>query len=124
MSTTPQGGAGPRVEGTPGKAVIYLIRTRPDVSYLTAALSLDDKMIGATHAGTYMRLEVTPGRHRIEGYGQDNGAINLDVQADRIYFIQHTVSGSWRETNPKSFFRVMDEARARAALVGAVNAAG
>ena len=124
MPTAPQSGVSPRIEGTPGKAVIYLVRTRPDVSYLTATLWLDDKMIGSTYAGTYLRLEVTPGRHRIEGYAEDNGAINLDVQADRIYFVQHTVSGSWRATNPQSFFRVIDEARARAAMVGAVNAAG
>lgn len=112
----------PRIEGTPGKAVIYVVRTRPDMSYLAAPLVLDDQMIGATHAGTYFRLEVTPGRHRLTGYAQDNGAINLDVQADRVYFVQHTVSGSWRATSPHSFFRVIDESRARGALAGAIRA--
>jgi hypothetical protein len=97
---------------------------RPDLSYLTATLNLDDQMIGSTHAGTYMRLEVAPGRHRITGYGQDNGAITLDVQADRVYFVRHTVSGSWRATNPHSHFSVIDEAQARAAMAGAVNAQG
>ena len=42
----------------------------------------------------------------------------------RIYFVQHTVSGSWRATNPHSFFSMMDEARARAALASAISAAG
>jgi len=115
---------GPRIEATPGKAVIYVVRTRPDMSYLTAPIMLDDRMIGSTYAGTYYRLEVDPGRHRISGYSADNGAITLDVQADRIYFVQHTVSGSWRATNPHSFFSMMNEARARAALATAISAAG
>src|SRR5688572_26693265 len=108
-----------RIEGTPGMAVIYLVRTHPDLSYLTTPVVLNDRMIGSTYAGTYYRLEVPTGRHLLSGYAQDAGAITLDVQADRVYFVQHTVSGSWRVTSPHSFFRVMDEARGRAALVGA-----
>ena len=60
-----------RHKSTAGKAVIYVVRTRPDVSYLTAQLALDDDIIGVTHAGTYMRLEAAPGRHRISGTGQE-----------------------------------------------------
>ncbi|HET7158243.1 MAG TPA: DUF2846 domain-containing protein, partial [Burkholderiales bacterium] len=95
------------------------VRTRPDLSYLTSTLTLNDQLIGSTHAGTYIRLEVAPGKHRISGYAHDNGAISLDVQADRVYFIQQTVSGSWRATNPHSFFRVIDENTARRAMAGA-----
>jgi hypothetical protein len=124
MSIGPGTGAAPAIQGTPGKAVIYLVRTRPDTSNLTGSLTLDDQMIGSTYAGTYLRLEVTPGRHRIAGYGQDTGAITLDTQADRIYFVQHSVSGSWRAPSPHSFFTIIDEARARARMAGAVNAAG
>jgi hypothetical protein len=122
LSPSVQSTAAPRIEGTPGKAVIYIVRTRPDLSYLTAPLALDDQMIGATNAGTYFRLEVAPGHHRIAGYAQDSGAINLDVQANRVYFVQHTVAGSWRATSPNSFFHVIDESRARAAMAGAVRA--
>jgi hypothetical protein len=124
MSTGPGTAGVPAIQGAPGKAVIYLVRTRPDTSNLTGALTLDDQMIGATYAGTYLRLEVAPGRHRIAGYGQDTGAITLDTQADRIYFVQHSVAGSWRAQSPHSFFTVIDEARARAGMAGAVNAAG
>ena len=107
-----------RIEGTPGKAVIYLVRTHPDLSYLTAQVTIGDTLIGATFAGTYYRVEVPAGRHKLSGTGQDNGALTIDVQADRVYFVQHTVSGSWRATNPHSFFRMIDEPRARAAMVG------
>ena len=96
MSTLPPDGSSPRVEGTPGKAVVYVVRTRPDVSYLAAPILMDDHMIGATYAGTYYRLELPAGRHQLRGYGQDPGTLTLDLQADRVYFIQHTVAGSWR----------------------------
>jgi hypothetical protein len=124
MATAPGSAAAPSIQGTPGKAVIYIVRTRPDTSYLTGALTLNGDPIGATHAGTYMRLEVAPGRHRLSGYAGDNGAITLDTQADRVYFVQHSVSGSWRAQSPHSFFTIIDEARARAAMAGAVNAQG
>ena len=116
MPAAPESAAVPRIEGTPGKAVVYIIRTRPDISDLTAPLVLDDRMIGASYSGTHFRLELDPGRHRLSGYASDNGAINLDVQADRIYFVQHSVSGSWRAVNPHSFFRLIDESRARSAI--------
>lgn len=111
-----------RIEGTPGMAVIYLVRTNPDLSYLTAPVVVGDTMVGATFAGTYIRIEVPAGRHRISGYASDSGALTVNVERDRIYFVQHTVSGSWRATNPHSFFRVIDEVRGRAAMVGASRA--
>jgi hypothetical protein len=108
-----------RIEGTPGRAVVYIVRTYPDLSYLTTPVVVADRMVGATHAGTYIRVELPPGRHVISGYAQDNGAMTLDMQADRVYFVRQTVSGSWRATNPHSFFSVIDEARARAAMARA-----
>lgn len=120
LSPAPHEAQAVKIEGTPGMGVIYLFRPRPDLSYLPASVVLDDQVIGSTHAGTYYRLEVPAGRHRLRGYAQDTGAITVDVQADRVYFIRHSVSGSWRATNPYSFFEMMDEARARAAMAGAV----
>ena len=100
-------------------AVVYIVRANPDLSYLTTPVVVGDRLIGSTHAGTYYRVELPAGRHRLSGYAHDNGALDLNVQADRVYFVQHTVSGSWRATSPHSFFRQIDEARARAAMAGA-----
>ena len=108
-----------RIESTPGMAVIYLVRTVPDVSYLATPVVIDDRMIGSTFAGTYYRIEVPAGHHRLRGYAQDSGSLDLELQADRVYFVQHTVSGSWRATSPNSFFRLMDETNARAAMARA-----
>jgi hypothetical protein len=116
MAAGPVYGPAPTVQASPGQAVIYVVRTIPDTSYLTAPITLDGQQLGATFAGTYMRLEVPAGRHRIAGAFQDIGSITLNVAADRVYFVQHSVSGSWRATSPMSFFTLLDEPRGRAAL--------
>jgi len=123
MSPAP-GYAAPAVQGAAGKAVIYVVRTRPDTSYLTAPIMIDDQQLGATFAGTYMRLEVAPGTHRLSGTGSDQGSITLNVSADRVYFVQQSVSGSWRATSPMSFFTLLDDSRGRAALARAPQRAG
>ena len=100
----------------PGKAVIYLVRTNPDWGDLTATVFLDDEMMGSTHQGTYFRWEVNPGRHRITGFASDMGAITLDVQAGRTYFVQHSVLGGGRVSTPSSRFWLMPENAGRAAV--------
>jgi hypothetical protein len=111
-----------RIEGTPGMAVIYLVRTRPDLSYVTAPVVVGDNMVGATYEGTYLRLELPAGRHKITGYASDSGSLTVNVERDRIYFIRQTVAASYRSLSPESMFEVIDEARARAAMVGASRA--
>jgi hypothetical protein len=108
-----------RIEGTPDKAVIYLVRSNPDLGPLPAQVVVNDNLIGSTHPGTYYRLEVPAGRLRITGYTQDTGAITLDTQAGGVYFVQHKVSGTWRSPTPHSFFSVINEGQARAVMARA-----
>ena len=106
-----------RVEATPGVGVIYLVRTKPDLSYVPSQVTLDDRLIGTTYAGTYYRVEVPAGRHRLSGYGRDNSGLTLDVQAGQVYFVHQTVAGSWRSPSSlSSFFKQVDEPRGRALL--------
>lgn len=119
----PQGGQSVRIEGTPGMAVIYLVRARPDWSNVNASVYIDDRLLGSTHAGTYFRIEVPAGRHRISGFGVDGGNISLDTQAGGIYFVQQRVASSARSpTSLTSSYQVIDETRARAALATAQRA--
>lgn len=123
VSPTAQQTQAVRIQGTPGVAVVYLVRSNPDLSYLPASVSVDGRLIGTTYAGTYLRMEVPAGRHRLTGYGVDSGVIDLDVQSDRVYFVHQTVAGSWRSpSSMTSFFRLVDEQRARAMMVGATPA--
>ena len=108
------------IQSTPGMAVIYIMRSNPDLSYVPAQIALDGDLLGTTHAGTYFRVEVPAGRHRISGYGVDGGTIAFDTQAGRVYFVQQHVAGSWRSpTSLSSAYRLIDEAKARAVMVGA-----
>ena len=100
----------------PGKAVLYLVRTNPDWGDLAATVFLDDRMMGATYEGTYFRWELPPGRHRITGYASDTGAITVDLQPGRTYFVQHAVLGGGRVTTPNSRFWMINENAGRAAV--------
>jgi hypothetical protein len=73
------------------KAVIYLYRDRADFSSNPASFALDTQPQGASFRGTYFRLEVAPGRHRLEGFGPDIGHLEFDTRAGEIYFIRHSV---------------------------------
>jgi hypothetical protein len=92
LPPTPEDLEAKRFAPVPGKAVIYLVRSNADVTYDVAGVMLDDRMVGSTYMGTYLRLVVEPGRHKIAGFAGDSGSIVADVGPDRIYFIQQSVS--------------------------------
>ena len=105
-----------RIESTPGSAVIYVVRSRPDLGPVPAQVTVNDQVIGTTYPGVYYRVEVPPGLTRLAGTGVDNGAIKLQTQAGGIYFVQQRVAGTWREPGPHSFFSMIDERSARVVM--------
>jgi hypothetical protein len=120
LDTSAQSRQALRIESTPGMAVIYLVRPKPDLSYVPSTVTLDDRLVGTTYAGTYYRLEVPAGRHRLSGYGGDNNGLTLDVQAGQIYYVYQTVAGGWRSPSSlSSFFKLVDERQGRALLARA-----
>lgn len=117
LPPTPQDIQAKRFESAPGKAVVYLVRTNPDLGDVPATVMLNYDMMGATYMGTYFRWELPPGRHRIAGYASDHGTITVDVQPDRMYFVQQVVRGGGRAATAHSTFHVMDERQGRAAVL-------
>ena len=105
-----------RFEHVPGKAVIYLFRDYQDFTDEVSTVMLDDQMMGSAYRGTYFRWVVEPGRHQIRGYAGDNGSIIVDVAADRMYFIQQSVSRMFHGF-AQSFFRPVPEPYGRAAVM-------
>ena len=101
-----------RFEQVPGKAVIYVVRSDPDISREVSTLMLDDNMMGSTYPGTYFRWVVEPGRHQIRGYAGDAGSFTLDAAPDRMYFVQQTVSRMFHGF-AQSFFRPIPEPHGR-----------
>ena len=88
----PEDAAAKRFEAIPGKSVIYLARHALEPSFV-APVALEDNMIGSTYRGTYMRIEVPAGKHRLRGMAGDSGAINLVTEPGKVYFVQHSAHG-------------------------------
>ena len=105
-----------RFEPVPGKAVIYVVRSDPDISREVSTLMLDDNMMGSTYPGTYFRWVVEPGRHQIRGYAGDAGTFTIDAAPDRMYFIQQSVSKLFTGF-AQSFFRPIPEPHGRAVVL-------
>ena len=96
----PGDAAAKRFESVPDRAVIYLVR-HPLDSFIPTSILLDDEMIGSTYKGTYIRMVVPGGAHRIAGMAGDSASIRLQAEQGRIYFVnqrtwetRHTLGGS------------------------------
>jgi hypothetical protein len=100
----PEDAAAKRFEAIPGKSVIYLARHALEPSFV-APVALEDNMIGSTYRGTYMRIEVPAGKHRLRGMAGDSGAINLVTEPGKVYFVQHSAHG-YRSFVSSSFDQV------------------
>jgi hypothetical protein len=107
-----------RFEPVPGKAVIYVVRNRPDLSDDAATIMVDDRMVGTTYPGTYLRVVVEPGRHQIRGYAGDNGRFVLDVPPDGVYFVQQSVTKLFTGM-AQSQFRPIPDSYGRSAVMHA-----
>lgn len=75
----------------PGKSVIYLVREKPDLHPHPTVVTLNNSVESLTYPGTFVRWEVAPGMQRIAGYAGDDGAIALNTEPGKIYFIRQTV---------------------------------
>jgi hypothetical protein len=112
-----------RFEPVPGKAVIYLVRDRPDFTDEPTTLMLDEYMMGTTYPGTYFRWVVEPGRRHIRGFAGDAGSITLDVAPDRMYFVQQRVTRFFHGF-AQSLFSIVPEPHGRAAVLRATLVGG
>ena len=120
LPPTPEDLQAKRFEPAAGKAVLYLVRTNPDLGDVPATVMLDDRMMGATYQGTYFRWELPAGRHRIAGYAGDSGWITVDLQPDRMYFVRQVVRGAERAPTPNSYFYMLNDSEGRAAVRNAL----
>ncbi len=111
----PEDAVAKRFEPIPDKAVIYLARNAVEPTFV-AAVALDDQMIGSTYRGTYIRIEIPAGRHQLRGIAGDSGAIRLDTEPGKIYFVQHTAHGY--RSFVSSTFDLVDTAYGRSLVMG------
>ena len=111
LPPTPQDIQAKKFQIVPEKAVIYLVRSDPDFNRVPATLSLGENEMITTYPGTYYRWEVSPGRHQIAGYGVDNASIALQVEAGKLYFVQHSTQ-PWI-SYARSYFQPIAEPQGR-----------
>ena len=105
-----------RFEPVPDKGVVYLFREHPDFIDDGATVMVDGMMKGTTYPGTYLRLELEPGRHRIAGFAGDAGWIDIEVGPGEILFVQQTVIKPFIGL-ARSHFRVVDPIYGRQAVL-------
>lgn len=122
LPLTPQDIQARKFESVPDKAVIYLVRDHPDFSDKAATIWLGDTVMITTYPGTYFRWEAAPGTHHITGYGPDIGAITLQAEPGRIYFVQQRLA-PFRQF-PQSQFYLVNEPYGRAAVSRSVLVGG
>ena len=84
----------------PAFAAVYVYRPdfpASDDVWTQTVLWIDDRLIGQTLPGTYYRVDLRPGAHRIRADGPDQGRLTLDTAAGQVYFVRlNVVAGSSR----------------------------
>lgn len=83
--------AAKRFEPAADKGVVYVFRNQPDFTDDGAPITVNGDLQGTTYPGTYLRLELAPGRHRISGFAGDAGWIDVDATPGEIRFVQQAV---------------------------------
>jgi hypothetical protein len=82
-----------KFETAPDKAVVYIVRSALGRN-LGAGLALDGRAQVTTWPGTFYRWVVAPGTHTIEDTAPLNESITLQLEAGKIYFVEHWVVGA------------------------------
>lgn len=105
-----------RFEPAPDKGVVYVFRNQPDFVDDGAPITVNGHLQGTTYPGTYLRLELAPGRHRMAGFAGDAGWIDVDAVPGEIRFVQQAVIRSF--IGPaQSRFRFVDPHYGRNAVL-------
>jgi len=83
-----------KMEPVAGKSVVYIAQNPLGAYTYAAGLTLDDGTQITTGPGTFYRWVTTPGTHTIKSTeGFLNASITLEVEAGKIYYVEHWVTG-------------------------------
>ena len=100
-----------KMQAVPGKAVVYIVQD--SFRDYNAGLALDDGKEIRMWPGTFFRWVTNPGTHLIRSSdGHLNASINLQVDAGKVYFVQHSVTGI-RGSSTDARLRKLDERTGR-----------
>lgn len=74
-----------------GRALVYILRPSGFGALIKMSVLCDSVHIGATKAGNYVYVMVTPGRHVLESHAENNVSMDIDVEAGKTYYVRQQV---------------------------------
>ncbi len=104
-----------RFETAPNAAIIYLFRPLAPGGSAASTIWVDDRLVGETLPTTFFRVAVRPGRNRIAASGSDMGRLDIDTQAEGVYFVEMQVLGE-SQGGTTTIFRNVGPAVAKTAI--------
>jgi len=86
------------IKPAPGKSAMVISRTTSFGAAIEFETYLDQKMIGVTKGKSYFaKDDIEPGKKHIIVKAENTEAVQVDFEADKIYFLQHNVAmGIWK----------------------------
>lgn len=106
-----------RFESAPNAAIIYFYRPAAPGGGAASTIWVDGRLIGETLPTTFFRVPVRAGRNRITASGNDTGRLEIDTQADGLYFVEMQVLGE-AQSATTTIFRSVAPETGKAAIVG------
>jgi hypothetical protein len=86
------------IKPAPGKSALVISRTTSFGGGIEFETYLDRKMIGVTRWKSYFaKDDIEPGSKHVIVRAENTEAVQVDFEADKIYFLQHNVAmGIWK----------------------------
>lgn len=109
-----------RFESAVNAAIIYLYRPSAPGGGAASTIWIDGRLIGESLATTFFRVAVRPGRNRITASGGDVGRLEIDTQADGVYFVETQVLGE-SQGAATTIFRSVAPETGKAAIMRCCN---
>ena len=104
----------PLAELVAGKALVYVVRPTSMGYAIKSFFMVDDAIAGINRGSSYFFVQVDPGQHVFWSKSENADALELEVQAGKIYYIQqHVQVGGFRA---RTKLEVLDEVEGKAAL--------
>lgn len=95
----------------PATSAIYVYRTDRPIDESDTDLYVDGRLIGATLALSFFRIDVNPGMHVLNGMGPDQGSLKMETRPGQTYFVELQVIGG------NSHFAIVDPQIAQKAII-------
>ena len=114
MATPEQDAAARNFAVKPDMANIYVYRNETMGAAIKMPVALNGKLVGDTASKTFLKLEVSPGKHTLLSKTENDSSLTIDAIAGRNYFVwQEVKMGAFAA---RSLLQLVDEATGKAGV--------